>query len=81
MNKTIHLQYFALLREERGLSNETIETKAATALELYEELKEQHGFRLSSELLRVAINDEFKRWDSPLKTNDTVVFIPPVAGG
>ena len=79
--KTIHLQYFALLREERGLSSETIKTQAQTALALYEELKKRHGFNFSANLLKVAINDEFQNWKTPLKSSDTVVFIPPVAGG
>jgi len=79
--KTIHLQYFAILREERGLNLETIKTKSRTALELYRELSRKFNFKLSSELLRVAINGEFKDWKTPLKANDTVVFIPPVAGG
>jgi molybdopterin converting factor small subunit len=29
----------------------------------------------------VAINAEFRDWQSPLKDGDSVVFIPPVAGG
>jgi molybdopterin synthase sulfur carrier subunit len=29
----------------------------------------------------VAVNTEFSDWHAPLKAGDTVVFIPPVAGG
>lgn len=79
--KRIHLQYFAVLREQRGLKSETVKTKSATAKELYKELKKMHGFQLSLEILKVAINNEYKGWDTPLKDNDTLVFIPPVAGG
>ena len=79
--KTIHLQYYALLREERGLSQETITTTAQTAKELYQELRNRYHFRLEIEQLRAAINGEFKDWTTPLKTGDQVVFIPPVAGG
>ena len=32
----LQIQYFALLREQRGLSDETLETTAATPTELYE---------------------------------------------
>jgi len=34
----VHVQYFAVLRERAGLSQETVATAAATAAELYEEL-------------------------------------------
>jgi molybdopterin converting factor small subunit len=32
-------------------------------------------------MLKVAINAEFGDWAQPLAEGDTVVFIPPVAGG
>ncbi|MDP7399502.1 MAG: MoaD/ThiS family protein, partial [Lentisphaeria bacterium] len=31
--------------------------------------------------LKVAINDAFCDWGTPLQTGDAIVFIPPVAGG
>ncbi len=80
-DKTIQIRYFALLREERGLENETLTTQAQTAGELYEQLKERFRFSLSAQVLRVAVNESFKPWNTPLLNNDTVVFIPPVAGG
>ncbi len=79
--KKIHLQYFALLREERGLSTEHLTTNAATAEDLYLELQKKYRFSLSTQLLKVAINEEFKAWSTKLKNGDQVVFIPPVAGG
>jgi molybdopterin converting factor subunit 1 len=79
--KTVNLQYFALLREQAGCSQEQLETAAATPAELYEQVRERHGFTLPLALLRVAINDEFREWTAPLQANDRVVFIPPVAGG
>lgn len=79
--KTIHVLYFANFREERGKNHETIQTVASTAAELYEELKNQFGFSLNRDQLRIAVNDEFKSWDAELGTDDQVAFIPPVAGG
>ncbi len=79
--KNIHIQYFAVLREERGVSAEEVSTEAATTAELYRELQEKFKFRLNTDLLRVAVNDEFQPWNTPLKDQDRVVFIPPVAGG
>ena len=81
MKKKIHLQYFTYLREARGLSEETLQTDAKTARDLYQRLKTQHRFKLTTEVLRVAINAEFQDWSTPLQEGDRVVFIPPVAGG
>jgi molybdopterin synthase sulfur carrier subunit len=79
--KTVRLHYFALLRDQRGCSEETLATEAVEAGALYEELRQRHGFTLPADRLRVAINDEFAAWSTPLKSGDVVVFIPPVAGG
>ncbi len=79
--KTLKIGYYALLREQRGLSEETLDTDAATPDVLYAALKTEHGFSLESNQLKVVINDAFKAWDTPLQANDNVVFIPPVAGG
>ena len=79
--KTIHLQYYALLRETRGLSKETIKTSAPTAAALYAELKTRHGFQLAIETVKLAVNNEFQPWTTILNSGDEVVFVPPVAGG
>ena len=79
--KTIHLLYFAILREERGKAEETIQTDAQTASQLYEQLQSLHEFTLNPKVLKVAINEEFQSWKTILKDQDTIAFIPPVAGG
>ncbi len=79
--KTVHLQYFAILREQRGLAYETLSTAAPTANALYDELRARHGFTLPGDRLRVAINGEFAAWDTPVADGAELVFIPPVAGG
>ena len=80
-NKTIHIQYYALLREERGESREIVSTQAACAQDLYSELKIKYHFRLNTDLLRVAVNGQYASWQTLLKDQDKIVFIPPVAGG
>jgi molybdopterin converting factor small subunit len=77
----VRVQYYALLKEQAGLAEETCLTNAATALDLYDELAIAHKFSLSSKFLQVAINNEFQDWQTQLKANDVIVFIPPVAGG
>ena len=81
MNKTITVQYFAILREQRGVSQETLTTAAATPAALYEELRARHPFTLPSDRVRAAVNDAFVTADAPLREGDRIVFIPPVAGG
>jgi molybdopterin converting factor small subunit len=80
-SRPIRLRYFALLREQRGLDSETRATCAATAGDLYREIAAEYGFTLPVERIGVAVNDAFARWDRALVANDSVVFIPPVAGG
>ena len=79
--KTVHIQYFAVLRGQRGRSEETVRTRAQTARELYGELQKQYQFGLSIDLLRVAINEQFSDWQALLNSGDRVVFLPPVSGG
>jgi molybdopterin converting factor subunit 1 len=79
--KTVRVRYFAILREQRGLDEERVATSAATAAELYEELRVLHGFTLPVNRLRVAVNDEFGSWGAPVRDGDALVFVPPVAGG
>jgi molybdopterin-guanine dinucleotide biosynthesis protein A len=79
--KRITVQYYALLREQARCSGESLQTAAGTPSELYGELNVRHGFTLPPQLLRVAVNSQFADWSQPLADGDTVVFIPPVAGG
>ncbi len=81
MKKNINIRYFAILKEEAEKSTESFETKAETAEGLFQELSELYGFTLKASQVRVAVNDEFKDLDTKLNPEDTVVFIPPVAGG
>ena len=78
---TVHLQYYAQLREQAGRTGEQVATTASDLRALYRELRARHGFTLDTDALKVAVNSEFSAWDRPLHDGDTVVFIPPVAGG
>jgi len=77
----VNLQYYAQLREQAGSSGEQVKTAAASLRELYDELRARHGFSLAADVLKVAVNAQFSAWDRPLREGDTIVFIPPVAGG
>jgi molybdopterin-guanine dinucleotide biosynthesis protein A len=77
----LNIRYFAVMREQAGRSEETIETLAATPAAVYAELRARHHFSLAEAQLKVAVNSEFSDWARILAPGDALVFIPPVAGG
>jgi len=77
----INIRYYAILREQAGKSEEALTTSAPSPSALFDELKARYPFTLSAQQLKVAINAEFRDWHTPLQDGDSVVFIPPVAGG
>ena len=79
--KTVTLLYFASLREQRGLAQETISTSAVTIRELYNEIKIQHGLTLELKQLRIASNEAFVTEDAAFNEGDRIAFLPPVSGG
>jgi molybdenum cofactor guanylyltransferase len=79
--RTLRVQYYAVMRERAGRNEEELVTAAATPAELYAELSRRYPFALTREQLKVAVNSEFADWSAPLRDRDSVVFIPPVAGG
>ncbi len=81
MMMRIEVTYYAMLKEQRGCAAEIIQTGARNTGALYEELANTYGFRFPKERLKVARNDAFVDWSTPLEDGDRVAFIPPVAGG
>jgi len=77
----LKIQYYALLREQAGRSEETLETAATTPAAVYAQLLARYGFTLDAKQLKVAVNSEFSDWTRTLHPGDALVFIPPVAGG
>lgn len=77
----IKILYFASLREQRGLSSESLKTECRTALDLWNTLSHEHKLDMKLEILKVAANDEYVDFSYQLKSGDQIVFIPPVAGG
>ena len=79
--KKVHLSYYAMFKEVRGIPEESIQTTAATAQKLYDELQARYHFKLSVRSLNVAINDQICPWHTIINSGDHIVFIPPVSGG
>ncbi len=81
MSATIEIEYFAALREQRGLAHEVCPHTTQTAAEYYATLQAAHGLTVPPSTLRVACNDAFVDWDYAVQPGDRLAFIPPVAGG
>ncbi|NNK79664.1 MAG: molybdopterin converting factor subunit 1 [Litoreibacter sp.] len=81
----IDILYFAWVRERIGVPKEQIETKAATVMELVEELRsreERYAVAFSDlEALRVAIDQELSDFDAQLSGAREIAFFPPMTGG
>jgi molybdopterin converting factor small subunit len=81
MSREISIQYYAALREARGVTQETILTNASTPRELYDQLQKLYGLNLPINAMSVAINHALSTWNAVLQANDTVVFLPPFSRG
>ena len=79
--KTIKVRYFAMFREQAGIAEETLQTNAATASDVFEETRDRHGSKEPNGHCKVAINDHMADWDAAVNDGDTVLLFPPVAGG
>ena len=65
--KAVHVQYFAILREQRGAAAEKLETDAPDPGALYAELRQRYGFTLPVERVRAAVNGDFVPISRPLR--------------
>ncbi len=79
--KHITVRYFASFREAAGIDQESLETDAASAGDLFRSLEHRHGSSEPMGHCKVAINDEMADWNDPVNDGDTVLLFPPVAGG
>ena len=81
----VDLRYFAWVRERVGHPRETVETGAATVMDLVEELRardEDHALAFSDlRALRVALDQKLSTFDAPLAGVREVAFFPPMTGG
>lgn len=78
--RTVKVKYFASLREKAGVEAEEVSFEGSYK-ELYEELSRKYDFNLPSDMIQVAVDDEFTSMNHLVVQDAKVVFIPPVAGG
>ena len=76
----MRLKYFAMLRESRGRSEETLTVRSGTSVrDLYRELfPAEHASGLS---VAFAVNSQYANEEHRVNDGDEVVFLPPVGGG
>jgi sulfur-carrier protein len=82
---TLDVLYFAWLRERIGTGSERVETEAATVADLVAELaarEDRYALAFSDlRAVRVAVDQELRGLDTPLKGAREVAFFPPMTGG
>lgn len=83
--KTLHLLYFARLRERFGLDRETVSCDAATAADLIVWLIARGGVwreeLASDQPYRIAVDHDLVEPDALLPDGAEVAIFPPVTGG
>ncbi len=80
---TISLKYFAILREQLGVSEATLDVpEGTTAGDIYALVTKDHPRLAGLERsIMLMVNEEYVSPDRPLRAGDEVAFIPPVSGG
>ena len=81
----IDVLYFAWVRERIGRPRDSLETQAATVMDLVEELRSREDRYAAAfadlSALRVAVDQELTSFDAPLAGAREVAFFPPMTGG
>ena len=87
MNKPLQILYFAWLREQVGLAQETLPLpdEVATVADLIAHLSARGANYATAfgtqRKVRCAVNQEFADPATPIHPGDEVGFFPPVTGG
>ena len=83
--KTVHIKYFASIREALGHSTEVLDTDAATLASLRAELCGRGGAYAEvlapGRAVRIALNQVMADEAAALPAQAEVAFFPPVTGG
>lgn len=81
----VQLRFFASLREALGVSQQVVETTAATVGQLRDELMARGEPWVSAlargQSLRMSVSQVMVNEDAPLVEGAEVAFFPPVTGG
>jgi molybdopterin synthase sulfur carrier subunit len=84
---SVRILYFARLRENMGIAQEMFELPAETrdVRSLRAQLVARGGASAAAlgqgKAVRVSVNQDLARDDTPVKQGDEIAFFPPVTGG
>lgn len=84
---SIRILYFARLREDMGIAGEMFDlpVHACDVKTLREQLAARGGASAlalaAGKAVRVSVNQDLAREDTPVTAGDEVAFFPPVTGG
>ena len=78
---TLHVRYFATYRAATGVAEESVETSARTAGDLFSEMIGKHPALAHYKHSMVAVNDQLSNWETELADGDKILFFPQVSGG
>lgn len=82
---TIKVLYFAHLREQFGIAEESLEISPTTVAALLEHLRRRGGIWAQAldagQSYRVAVNHELAELTATIGANDEIAIFPPVTGG
>lgn len=76
---SVHVKYFASLRESIGRSNDQVPITNTTTVETI--WQQATGNMDRPPQLLVAVNQEYASFSQEVKDGDEVAFFPPVTGG
>jgi len=79
--KKLNILFFGKLKMIWNTSQLSLQSDCETIECLYAELLTHANEIPHKASIKVAINDEFMSWDSVIKDNDTIAFLPPASGG
>jgi len=80
---SVQVLLFARLRElAAARSLEVAVAPGASVRDVWEAAVQRHDrLRGADAGVRVAVNEDYAAWDDPVRSGDSIAFIPPVAGG
>lgn len=76
---TVHIKYFASLRETIGRGSDELAVEGTVSVENIWQQATNH--MPPPEQLLVAVNQEYANFKKEVKDGDEVAFFPPVTGG
>ena len=76
---SVHVKYFASLREEIGRSEDSVSISGTATVE--EIWQQTTGNMQCDNRVLVAVNQEYAGFDQVVQDGDEVAFFPPVTGG